>query len=232
MNTNGNMNPNGNGFLARWRRLWQGRIPAPEQNLAPYRRLALQLHYDLPREDGCRSVLLATPNPSPVSVQGSVALACCLTEELLRPVLLIDACPKQPAVSHLLGCAGAPGLSDYLAAGPKMPLADLVLPTTYAYVAFLPAGTPTTLSKPAPPDEIAGLLRAIQQQYDFVLLCGGSLLNNSFALAVAPYVGCVLLLAVENETLVGDLDSAQDALAFCKARKVGIVFTTPAHSGR
>ena len=135
-------------------------------------------------------------------------------------------------MSHLLGCDGAPGLSDYLGADPKMPLADLVFPTTYPNVAFLPAGAPATLSKPAPPDEIAGLLLAMQQQYDFVLLCGGSVLNNSVALAVAPYLGCVLLLAVENETLVEDLDAAQDALAFCKARKVGIVFTTPARSGR
>ena len=69
-------------------------------------------------------------------------------------------------------------------------------------------------------------------RYDFVLLSGGSVLDDSMALALAPHVGGVLLLVVENKTTVEGLDAAQDALSLCKARKVGLVLTTRVKGGR
>jgi hypothetical protein len=56
-------------------------------------------------------------------------------------------------------------------------------------------------------------------------------LGDAMTTAIAPRVGCVVLLAVENETRVDDLDAAQDVLAYSKARRVALVLTTPEGGG-
>ena len=223
-NTNGN---NGNGFASRWWSSLRWRRSRPsDQDLAPYRRLAVQLHYELPRPESQRSVLLATPAETLLCANGSIALAGCLAEELCRPVLLVDASPRESEVSHLLDCAARRGFSDFWA-DPKLPLEELVLPTTQPNLCFLPAGTAVGTSHAAPAEDLAAWLGALESRYDFVLLAGGSVLHNSMALVLAPYVGCVLLLVMEDETRLDDLEAAQDALSFCKARKVGLLLTSP-----
>jgi hypothetical protein len=90
---------------------------------------------------------------------------------------------------------------------------------------FLPAGK----LEPAPRAsfaDIPGFLNAAKQHYDFTVLCGGAVLTNPGSLAVAPAVGRVLLLAIENVTKIQDLDAARDALHFCKAERVGLVLTS------
>jgi Mrp family chromosome partitioning ATPase len=220
---------NGNGSTAHWWfSLWGQKRPA-EQDLTPYRRLALQLHYDLPRQERSRSVLLVTPGISNLCARGSAALTCCLGEELRRPVLLIDICPAKAEASRILDCAANRGFADCLA-DPTLPFEELVVPTTRDNVWFLPAGTHQGSTPPAAPEDLSSLVRAAEQRYDFVVLCGGSVLHEAASLALAPYVGCVLLFVIENETLVEDLDAARDALAFCNARKSGLVLTTPLRS--
>jgi hypothetical protein len=220
---------NGNGFGWRWWPFW--RRAHESDDSAPYRRLALQLHYDLCRPDNPRSVLLVTPNPSRLCAYGSATLACCLADELRRPILLVDACPAAPEASRMLGSAAIRGFSDLLLT-PSLPWDDLVLPTSHENVWFLPAGATVGPSQAAPPEHIVAVLKAAEARYDFVLVCGGSVLSNTMALAVVPYVGCVLLLAIENQTRVEDLDAAQETLQFCKASKVGLVFTTILRGGR
>lgn len=220
------MSLNGNNSTSHWLASLWGRLRQRDLDLAPYRRLALQLHYTLPRPDNPRSALLVTPTPSGLCAQGSVTLASCLGEQLQRPVLLIDVCPRAPEASRILDCSANRGLADILS-NPKLPLDELVLPTTREHVFFLPAGTNVNDCARASPEDMSALLKAAETRYDFVLLSGGSVLNDPMALALAPFVGCVLLLVTENETPVGDLDAAQDALSFCKARKVGLVLTTP-----
>jgi hypothetical protein len=191
-----------------------------------YRRLALELHYDLPRPDAHRSVLLVTPTAGTVSAHGGTMLAFSMAEELRRPVLLADASPRRPEASRVLECAGARGFADFLA--PSNPsLEELLLPTSHENVSFLPAGTDPSVSPAASPERVVALLRAAAARFDFVLLCGGSVLDDSLALALAPHVGCVLLFAIENVTTVEHLDAAQEVLAFCRPRKLGLLLTTP-----
>jgi shikimate kinase len=70
-------------------------------------------------------------------------------------------------------------------------------------------------------------LAEAQRQFDFVLLSGGSVLEDPAGLALLPNAGSVLLLVLENETRVEDLEAAERALALCKARNVRIVLTSP-----
>jgi hypothetical protein len=113
-------------------------------------------------------------------------------------------------------------LSDFLA-NPTTSLHDLVMPTTADNVRFLPAGA----TRPLLHEHVGALVTAAEHEYDFVLLCGESVLSDALVLALTPCVGCVLLVVIENETRVEDLDIAQNALGYCKARKVGMVLATP-----
>jgi len=227
VNMKSNGNGTGGGSAARWWSSLWGRPHALDHNLEQYRRIALRLHYGLTRPGVPRSALLASPIVSTLSAQSSAALACCLADELRQPILLIDVSPKDPAASRLLECAARPGFADLLS-NPELRLDDMVLPTNRENVSFLSAGSSVALFHTTPPDRLCALLQEVESRYDFVLLSGGAVLNNSVTLALAPHAGCVLLLVIENETLMEDLDAAQDALSFCKARQVGLVLATPA----
>src|SRR5215472_10447420 len=93
--------------------LWKKRRWSDHDNAA-YRRIALQLNYDLPKESAARSVLVATPAPCPFSAAGGVGLASSLEQELGRPVLLIDACPARQELSRMLTGAEMEGWADLL----------------------------------------------------------------------------------------------------------------------
>lgn len=217
------VNGNGNGHHPRWwHSLRRKRHPAADVDRASYLRLALQLHYDLPRADGGRSVLLVTPAGSMVCAQAGLSLASALAEQLAKPVLLVDACPASPDTTHLVGGQGESGLSDFLT-NPASSLRDLVRTTTTENVHVLPAGS----ARPFVHDRIDALLAAAAHEYDFVLLAGGSVLNDALAMALAPCVQCVLLVVIENETRVEELDAARSTLGYCRARKVGMLLTTP-----
>lgn len=217
-------NGNGNGSGSRW---WQflRRRSGADQDTAPYRRLAMQLIHELPPDVGGRSVMLVTPAYSNLCARGSAVLAGCLAEQLDRRVLFVDACPRRPDASLLLQSSATRGFSELLA-DPTLALSELVLPTSNAQVEFLCAGLPRN-SQAAAGQNAETVMRAIAQQYDFAVFCGGPVLTDSATLALAPHVGCVLLLAIENETRLEDLDAAKDALNFCKARRIGLVLTTP-----
>jgi len=144
-------------------------------------------------------------------------------QELQRQVLLIDACPSRPEISELLACKDRSGWTDLLLDSDQ-PLQSLALPTSSEYVSFLPAGRGS--DGPASPEGLQSRLTTAQQDYDFVILFGGSVLGESAHLALLPHVGCVLLMIEENETLATDLKAAQQALALCKARNVRLVLAS------
>jgi hypothetical protein len=212
------------------RRLWAavgGRARSQGSELAPYRRIAMQLHYDLPRGQAARAIVLAPPVPSSSAAQASSALAACLAEDLRKPVLLVDATPERPDITRQAAAVDQPGLLDLLV-DPSIPLRDVVTATTREHLWLLPIGRRSNGGVAATPDAIATILQAIGRTFDFAVFSGGSILENSLAIALAPHVGSVLLLAIEGETRVDDLDTASSALTYCKAAKVGLVLGTPA----
>lgn len=199
-----------------------GTAVSAERGAAPYRRLALQLQHELAATQSPRSVLLAAPNRSVLAAHASPSLAFCLAEELGLRVLLIDASGHDRELSRALDCEQQSGWSDLLSQASQDP-APMVLPTSHPAVHFLPAGTVPAAAMGRHQDAIPSLLTRALEGHDFLVLSGGSVLHDTAALAATPHVGTVLLMPVENETLVADLDAAQKALRFCKARHIGVV---------
>lgn len=219
-NGNGTKNGNGNG-THRWWQVWKrGR----SLDLSAYRRLALQLHLGLNRGDNAaRSALVVTANESRLGATGSLTLASCMAEELQRPALLIDA-TADGEVGKILHSPETQGLTDFLK-DPMRPVQELVLPTSQQNVWFLSRGTAKGSSFPASPENARDLLVRAAKQWDFVVVAGGPVLQNSLPLAMAPHVGRVLLLVMENRTYKEDIARAQSALELCKAQNVSLVMT-------
>lgn len=231
-NGNGNRsNGNGQRHSNWWRRTVRLKIRLKQHPAvtAPFRRLALQLHYDLAGLDQPRSVLVASPIDLHVCAQSAVMLSCCLAEETRKPVLLIDANPGFYATSKLMNSTSSAGFSEALA-NPASGLEQAVCPTTHENLFFLAAGSSAGFVADA--SAIQNLLAQASQKYGFVVLAGGSVLNDSLTRAIAPHVGCVLLLGVENQTLVDDLDAAQNALIFGKARRIALVLSSSGGASR
>src|SRR3954469_3746528 len=106
---------------------WRRSRPNGE-DLAAYRRIALQLHHDLPRPHASRSVLVVSPAEPDAAAQCSIKLASCLAEELGGSVLLIDASVTHAETAKLLGCTNGAGVSEMLR-DPEASLAEMVHPT-------------------------------------------------------------------------------------------------------
>ena len=226
--SNGNGNGNGNGHSRSERRsLWSARRRA-EPDLAAYRRLALQLHFDLSGPDDHRAALLVAPgDPRHCPVAGT-SLARCLGEQLRRPVLLIDACRRARETSMLMNCAAARGFGEILT-DPTLAIEELAVPTTIEQVRFLPAGAAATS---ASPQHLCAVLECARRKFDFVLLSGGNFLEDPVLLTLASLVGCVLLLVAEAETRIDDLDAAQNTLRICGVRKTGLLWAASGNGGR
>lgn len=201
-----------------------GRRRAKDKDAAAYRRLALQLHYDAPQGGGgTRSAMLLSPTASPLSAPGALSLASSLAQELGSSVVLVDACTSQPEVTSMLGLLESPGWANLLEED-NTSLESVVLPTSTEGLWFLPAGRACGIAPSAIVLEAAA--KALHQRFDFVLISGGSLLDEGSGLGLLPYLGCVLLMVTENETKVEELEAAQRALKLCRAQKVHLVLTS------
>jgi len=213
---------NNNGAKPRWGSVLRRR--KRDEHLTAYRRLSLQLHYDLAAAGDDRSVLFVSPTQSSVSAHGSMLLACCAAEELRRPILLVDLCERDPETSRLLGVEGRTGFGE-LRCGTDEPWRELALPTSHDNVFFLPAGAASHRTQQSH-SPIETFLSEAKETYGLIVLTGGSVLDDSAASAIAPLAGCVLLAVIENETRLADLDAAQETLTMCGAKKLGLLMTT------
>lgn len=211
--------------FSRWRTsLWWTESP-PKPDQEPWRRLALRLHYELPRPERVRSAMLATVGGGDLAARACLELAAGLAHELGKPILVVDAAPRERSLSALLNCERRMGLTDALF-DPELPLGEIVLPTTHPNVAFVAAGDHGDPVEHAVAERVGPLLDVFQRDHEIVLLCGGTVPGNALAMALAPLVGCVLLLATEDETMIEELDAAQEALRIRKARDIGLVLAT------
>lgn len=218
------MTASGEGLWSRFKPSWLPESTGSRQeglDLAAHRRLAHQLHRNLSADGVPRSVLLSTPRENHISAVAGIHLACVVAEELHASVLLIDA-SDEGEVGQLLGSGTTRGLTDLLT-DPAGRLEEAVLSSSRPDVAFLPRGPGAGSATGLSPDHPGQLLSRISEHWDFVIVAAGGVLNNPLALAMAPYVGQVLLLVTEHETQVEDIDEARMTLDFCKARDVSLV---------
>lgn len=189
-----------------------------DRSLIPYRRLSLQLHHDLRHGLSSRSVMLVSPDDGRICAVAAANLACCMAEELGRSVLLADATREGLLTSEMTNAAPR-GFNNFLS-NANLPLDDLILPTSFNDVCFLPSGVRSAGYRP---ENARDLLASTANFFEFVVVAAGAILKDPFALASAPGFGAVLMLLVENETSMKDYAHAQQTLEMCRVENVRVV---------
>lgn len=191
---------------------------------AQWRRLSQLLHHDLPRETGPRSALLVTPTRTPAGAFASMQLAISMSEQLTRTVVLVDASPSNPELTRMLGWNGSEALIDAGRTAGRFD--EVTLPTSRENLLFVPDSVTSEWGKSHPDEGARPFLRETERHCDFLLLFGGSVYDEPLVRPLAPEVGCVLLLVIENLTRKEDLEAARETLEAARARKIALVLST------
>jgi non-specific protein-tyrosine kinase len=176
-----------------------------------------------------RSILVTSANPG----EGKTSLAVNIAELSRRAgqtVVVVDADLRRPAVDdYVLGVRRQPGLSDYLLG--KADLAEVLVDSEGLHL--VPSG-----ALPKNPSELVGsvrfaeMLRALEDEFDLVVVDGPPVLPVADAIQISVMVQGVLLCARQGETTKSELRRAKDLLERINARIYGVVLmNAPAGEG-
>ena len=175
-----------------------------------------------------RTVIVTSAEPgagkSTVAANLAIALA-----QAGNDVMLLDADLRVPRLHHLLKSARQPGLSDVMLR--SVSAQEAILPTRWAGLTFLPAGTPTA--------DYAGITSTAEANILFQTFCARSrfliidtpsLLSTSYTTLLAKHADAVLLVAARRSTERADLSNALRQLSEVGANVIGIVFNRVQHT--
>jgi capsular exopolysaccharide synthesis family protein len=176
-----------------------------------------------------RSILVSSANPG----EGKTSLAVNIAELSRRAgqtVVVVDADLRRPAVDdYVLGVRRQPGLSDYLLG--KADLGEVMVDSEGLHL--VPSG-----ALPKNPSELVGsvrfaeMLRALEDEFDLVIVDGPPVLPVADAIQISVMVQGVLLCARQGETTKSELRRAKDLLERINARIYGVVLmNAPAGEG-
>jgi polysaccharide biosynthesis transport protein len=141
------------------------------------------------------------------------------------PVVIVDANIDDPKVVQGVGASGGPGLSDALSG--SIPLSDAVQRRVGGLdtLAVLGAG----IKAADHPEDLflsaafPKILEELAQQFDYVIIDGPALLENSGTEAILPSVDGVVVVTRPTVSTTTDLVECRTRLDDAKARVLGLV---------
>lgn len=179
---------------------------------------------------GPRSILVTGPNGGEGATTAAAMLALALTERLDSPALLIDANLRAPGLHTLLGVAAGPGLSDWNGEGalPCQPV------PACRHLSFLPAGTAASVESLSALGRdnvarVATAARRARDEFAWTIWDTSPGLRYPDAIALAPCVDGVLLVAEADKTRIDHLVEFREQLRRADGRLLGVVMN---RSGR
>ena len=144
------------------------------------------------------SLLITSCHAGEGKTIAALSLAYAISKYARLSVLLIDGNASSPALHSLLGTDLSPGLTDIVFNGARFE--DTVTETGFPNVSVIPygSGDASSLALYRSPAFAAGI-RAMQSQFDLLILDGPPLLVSSDAsLASLHFDGVILVLACED----------------------------------
>jgi uncharacterized protein involved in exopolysaccharide biosynthesis len=193
----------------------------PTSQIAAMRRLSDALFESRPQRG--RSLLMASATPG--EGRTTIALNFALTSAAAGwRVLLIDADIERGMLSKTLEADGNAGLFD-LIEGRAAPL-SILLSDTETGLNFLPLGNATLPGSRNPkPQDIAQKLNEMANQFDLVVIDGGSVLEDEYVQPFAEFVDDIIFVVRSGGPKREEVLAAIEALRI-NARKVrGTVLT-------
>jgi capsular exopolysaccharide synthesis family protein len=187
-----------------------------------FRTLRTNLQF-LDVETRARSFVVTSSVPAEGKSTTAVNLAIAVSDADLR-VLLIDADLRHSKLAEYLGVEGAIGLSDVLIN--QVSLHDAVQTWGRNGMAVLPAG-----AVPPNPSELLGsramsdLMRALEQDFDVIIIDTPPLLPVADAALLSKTVGGALVVAAAGRTHRAELAAALSVLDDVRANIYGVIVT-------
>lgn len=187
-------------------------IRHPDPASRSYRYMARLLEREFGNRDGGQLLALTDVDGDGVAQEAALMLAHCLQSELDADVLVVDARLKSQArgLSAQFGALGKPGFAEMIEGVASAGLDACRLPTAVPRVQLLPCGAVPT-SGAIDRERLVQVLAECRAAHRWVLLLLDSLLADTRHLLVATQADVVFGIAVEDRTLMRDIDAC-DAL--------------------
>lgn len=161
------------------------------------------------RENHWNVLGVTSPRGNEGATLTAVNLAIALAMEATQTVMLIDADLKHPKVDALLGLDPCRGLVDY--ALEDCPLEDLLVHPGIGRLVVLPGGRPMPRSSEIlTSPRISALMAEVRHRYParIIVVDLPPLLSSADALAFAPTLDALLLVAGEGVTTRSDIEAS------------------------
>jgi capsular exopolysaccharide synthesis family protein len=173
------------------------------------------------RADSLRSVMVTSAESGEGKTSLSAHLAASLAQVGFR-TLLIDGDMRNPSLHRVLGLPLAAGLSELLREGAGA--AEAVRQTQIPGLWFLPAGLwDVSALEHLARDRGPALLRALEDQFDFVIIDSAPVLPVADSLLLAQHVDGVLLSLLRDVSRADAVHAALERLQELGVRVVGAV---------
>ncbi len=183
------------------------------------------------REGSAKCFAVASPGPG----EGKSSVACGLGAALARAgrrVLLVDADLRRPSLHRLLVVPGETGLSSFLSGAAESPDAVMVA-TAVENLTLLPAGPlPESPAAYLRSERFRGMLAALREAYDYVIVDLPPVGAAADALLAAPLADGTLLVFSALLTRKDEVASAKRALRGAGAKLAGCVLNAAALESR
>lgn len=173
---------------------------------------------------GARHRLLAIVSPGPREGRSYIVANLAVAfSQLGERTLLIDADLRAPRQHRIFGVPDRLGLSAVL--GGRADRSAIAPVPAFGALSLLPAGArPPNPQELVSRDALVELLRAVQSEYDVILLDTPPMKPYADARSIAFRTGSALLVARRDHTPLVDTQAAVRELADTGARAVGAVF--------
>lgn len=169
-------------------------------------------------EAGFSNLLMVTSaKPREGKTFAALNLAAGLARQGDRPVLLVDADPKQASLSDKLGLMQFPGLMD-LASDPGRDPLDLMHATEFPLMSILPAGgSRTERHELFLTEQTVRALQALGRRFPerLIVIDMSPCLSTSDPSALAPYVGQTVFVVEAESTQREEVEAALDVIQSC-----------------
>lgn len=166
------------------------------------------------KKDTLNTIMFTGPQPDEGKSLTVANVAMSIAQEVDQTVLIVDADLRNPSIHKYFGIPNNKGLTDFLKGG--VPLPELLIhPEGIEKLVILPGGSPVSdaaelLKSPQMQDLVHELKHCYQDRY--VLFDLPPIINYADALAFAPLVDCVVLVAEGGRTQKEDLEKCIELL--------------------
>lgn len=194
-----------------------------------YRWLALQINLDIKPAGQGRCLIMTSPGKREQGEEVIVGLAEVFSTEHGCKVLIVDARFDAGSMSKKLSIPPYPGLLNILnGPGPSFENAPLFRRTSKPGLFFLACGqTDKSLGKLLDPKQVRDVIDYLRNQFDFIMMKCGPILNSPEILCLAPIADTVLLMISEGVTRISDIVKAHEILKNAKSKQIMMVLASP-----